>query len=117
MSYDILVVAGTTEARDVIAGNLEKGRTVLACVATELGADVLCGYDVDVHIGRLDEEGFEKMRDFNRRIGLPVSFSEIGVTLEELDQVIPQMIADEDVQHFPYRLTREMIMNAARRLA
>ena len=61
MSYDILVVAGTTEARDVIAGNLEKGRTVLACVATELGADVLCGYDVDVHIGRLDEEGFEKL--------------------------------------------------------
>ena len=61
MSYDILVIAGTTEARDVISENLKKGRKILASVATELGADMLCGYDVDVHIGRLDEAGFEKL--------------------------------------------------------
>ncbi len=64
-----------------------------------------------------DEEGFKELSAFNRRIGLPVSFSEIGVSLEDLDKVIPQMIADEDVEHFPYKLTREMIMNAAQRLA
>ena len=64
-----------------------------------------------------DEEEFEKLRDFNLRIGLPVSFGEIGVSLEDLEKVIPQIIADEDVEHFPYKLNHDMIMAAARRLA
>ena len=62
------------------------------------------------------EEEFQKLRDFNKKIGLPVSFDEIGVTLAELESVTDQMMADEDVEHFPYKLTREMIMKAAARL-
>ena len=64
-----------------------------------------------------DIEEFEKLRAFNRRIGLPVSFEEIGVTLQDLEKVAGLMTEDEDVQHFPYVLTKEMIMDAARHLA
>ena len=63
-----------------------------------------------------DYEEFEKLRAFNQRIGLPVSFEQIGVTLEDLEKVTDLMIADEDVQHFPYPLTKERIMEAAAKL-
>ena len=64
-----------------------------------------------------DYEEFEKLRSFNEKIGLPVNFEQIGVTLEDLEKVTDLMIADEDVQHFPYPLTKERIMEAARKLA
>lgn len=61
MRYDTIVIAGTSESREVIARELDAGRTVLACVATDLGADMLNEYDIDVHIGRLDEAGFARL--------------------------------------------------------
>ena len=64
-----------------------------------------------------DYEEYEKLRAFNQKIGLPVSFAEIGVTMEELEKVVDRLIVDEDVEHFPYRLTHEQIMEAARKLA
>ena len=63
-----------------------------------------------------DEEECEKLKAFNRRIGLPTSFKEIGVTLEELEKVASRLIQDEDVEHFPYPLTVEMVMEAAKKL-
>ncbi len=63
------------------------------------------------------EEEFEKLYAFNKSIGLPVSFSEIGITLEDLAKVTKRMTEDEDVEHYPYRLTEEMILEAAKRLA
>ncbi len=64
-----------------------------------------------------DEEEYVKLREFNRRIGLPVTFSEIGITLDQLESVTDRILADEDVEHYPYPLTKEMIMKAAERLA
>ena len=58
MRYDVIVIAGTTEAREVIEEQLKEKKKILASVATELGAQMLESYDIDVHIGRLDEEGF-----------------------------------------------------------
>jgi len=58
MKYDVLVIAGTTESRQVIEKELNKGRRVLASVATDLGAEMLSDYDIDLHVGRLDEQGF-----------------------------------------------------------
>ena len=63
------------------------------------------------------EEEFEKLYAFNKSIGLPVSFSEIGITLEDLAKVTKRMTEDQDVEHYPYRLTEEMIRGAAKRLA
>lgn len=61
MKYDTIVIAGTTESREVIARELRAGHTILACVATDLGADMLDEYNIDVHTGRLDEEGFIRL--------------------------------------------------------
>lgn len=61
MKYDILLIAGTTESRQVIEEQLKENRKILASVATDLGAEMLQDYDVDIHIGRLDEKGFENL--------------------------------------------------------
>ena len=63
-----------------------------------------------------DEEEYKRLRDFNKRIGLPVTFTEIGITLDQLESVLDSLLADEDVEHYPYQLTKEMIMKAAARL-
>ena len=58
MKYDVLVIAGTTESRQVIEELVKEEKRVLASVATELGARMLADYPVDLHVGRLDREGF-----------------------------------------------------------
>lgn len=65
MKYDVIVIAGTTEAREVIERQLKQKKTVLASVATELGAQMLTNYSIDVHIGRLDEAGFVRLFEEN----------------------------------------------------
>ena len=60
MKYDVLVIAGTTESRQVIEKLLGENpnERILASVATELGKEMLLEYDIDVHVGRLDQDGF-----------------------------------------------------------
>ncbi len=58
MNYNSIVIAGTSESRDVIVDQLKEGKKILACVATDLGAEMLEEYPIDVHIGRLDLNGF-----------------------------------------------------------
>ena len=61
-------------------------------------------------------EEFEKLYAFNQQIGLPVSFDEIGISLSDLEKVAERIVHDEDLEHFPYRLTAGQIMEAAKRL-
>ena len=63
------------------------------------------------------EEEFQKLYEFNRRIGLPVSFHEMGITLEDLRKVAERITRDEDLEHYPYPVNVDMIMKAAERLA
>ena len=60
MKYNVLVIAGTTESRQVIEKLLGENPNarILASVATELGKEMLLEYDIDVHVGRLDQDGF-----------------------------------------------------------
>ncbi len=58
MNYNTIVIAGTSESRHVIVDQLQKGKKVLACVATDLGAEMLEDYEIDIHTGRLDLDGF-----------------------------------------------------------
>lgn len=60
MKYDVLVIAGTTESRQIIEKLLGEcpQKRILASVATELGKEMLLEYGIDVHVGRLDYEGF-----------------------------------------------------------
>lgn len=59
--YDVIVISGTSESREVIEEQLKEGKKILACVATVLGAQMLEEYAIDVHIGRLHEAGFVKL--------------------------------------------------------
>ncbi|MDO5409088.1 MAG: iron-containing alcohol dehydrogenase family protein [Lachnospiraceae bacterium] len=62
------------------------------------------------------EEECRRLQEFNQKIGLPVKLSDIGVTLEDVAKVAPLMVKDEDVEHYPYVLTPEMILEAAGKL-
>lgn len=59
--YDALVIAGTTESREVIEQLVKDGKNVLASVATELGKEMLEEYPVTVEEGRLDLDGFVRL--------------------------------------------------------
>ena len=62
------------------------------------------------------EEECRRLMAFNRTVGLPTRLSELGVTLEQVAACAEGMTKDEDLEHYPYRVTAEMIVEAARRL-
>lgn len=62
------------------------------------------------------EEAYQKLMAFNKRVNLPNTLEEIGVTLEQFCSVAEQITKDEDLEHYPYRVTVEMLRSAAKRL-
>ena len=66
VKYDVLVIAGTTEARAVIENELKAGHRVLAAVATDLGRQMLLEYPIQIREGRLDLDGFVKLLEEER---------------------------------------------------
>lgn len=62
------------------------------------------------------EEEYQKMVAFNKRVNLPTTLEEIGVTLEQFRSVAEQITKDEDLDHYPYRVTTELLEAAAKRL-
>ena len=63
-----------------------------------------------------DEEECHRLMKFNRRVGLPVCLRDIGVTLDQVKACAESMTKDEDVRHYPYKVTEEMIIEAASKL-
>ena len=57
-------------------------------------------------------EMFHKLYDFNRAVGLPTKLADIEVPEEALDRVIPQILKMHDIDHYPYRVTEEMLRAA-----
>lgn len=64
--------------------------------------------------GRPEEA--EQLAAFYRTVGLPTRLSEIGVTVADVQAYAETMTRDEDLEHYPYRVTAEMITDAAARL-
>ncbi|MBR0411839.1 MAG: iron-containing alcohol dehydrogenase family protein [Eubacterium sp.] len=64
--------------------------------------------------GREDE--CRRLQEFNRQVGLPVTLSDIGVTLEQVAACASIMTKDEDLIHYPYRVSEEMILEAVEKL-
>lgn len=54
----IIVIAGTTESREVIEQLLAQGETIVATTATELGTKMLSHYPIRIQEGKLEERGF-----------------------------------------------------------
>ena len=62
------------------------------------------------------EEMFEKMLAFNRSVGLPTRLADIGITQDDLEKVLPQVLSMPDIAHNPYPVTLEMLSGAFRKL-
>ncbi|MGN1014962.1 MAG: iron-containing alcohol dehydrogenase family protein [Butyricicoccus sp.] len=62
------------------------------------------------------EDECRKLMEFNKTVGLPTRLSELNVTLEQVAEQAESMTRDEDLEHFPYRITADMIVEAARKL-
>lgn len=72
-----------------------------------VGFGVLLALLVD---GQKDE--FEKIYELNQAIGLPVSLEEIDITEEQWEESMNRIPAMSDVAHYPYKVTREMLIDA-----
>ncbi|MDY5577101.1 MAG: iron-containing alcohol dehydrogenase family protein [Lachnospiraceae bacterium] len=59
-----------------------------------------------------DKENFDKVYALNKSIQLPVSIEEVEITREDLPAVIKKTISMKDIDHNPYRITEEMLLNA-----
>ena len=60
-SFDVIVAAGTIDARRIIDALAGLNMRVLASVATQYGAGLLKNSGAEVHAGRLDSGGFKKL--------------------------------------------------------
>lgn len=54
-------------------------------------------------------EVFEKIRNLNLKLGLPVRLRDIDLTPEEFLPVMEQIPEMSDVGHYPYRITAEKL--------
>lgn len=62
------------------------------------------------------EEEYRKLAAFNQTVGLPSKLSDIGVTVEQVAKYASFIVADEDLHHYPYQVTEEMVIEAAKKL-
>ena len=62
------------------------------------------------------EEECERLKAFNRTVGLPVCLSDIDVTIDQVASCTKIMVNDEDLTHYPYKVTESMILEAVKKL-
>ena len=55
---------------------------------------------------------FERLYSFNKSLGLPVKLSDIEITEEQLKAILPDIACASDIQHNPYVITEDMLINA-----
>lgn len=60
------------------------------------------------------KEMFEKLYAFSRSVGLPTRLADVEITEEELPQVIAKTLEMKDIDHNPYKVTKEMLEDAFR---
>ena len=59
---------------------------------------------------------FEKIYRLNKAVRLPVSLGEIEITEDQWEECMERIPDMSDVAHYPYRVTKEMLVNAMDRL-
>ncbi len=62
------------------------------------------------------EEECKKLIKFYQKIGLPTNLKDNRVTLDDVRKCAPGMAEDEDIEHYPYKVTADMIVEAAEKL-
>lgn len=62
------------------------------------------------------EEEFQKIYQLNQKLNLPLKLQDIGITRAEFEETIARIPQMSDVRHYPYAITREMLIEAMERL-
>ena len=55
---------------------------------------------------------FEKIYALNKELGLPVRIADIGITEEQFFETMDRIPQMSDIRHYPYAVTKEMLMKA-----
>ena len=64
---------------------------------------------------QMDE--FERIYKFNQSVALPVSLSDMDITAEQMESLLPLLPDTKDLRHYPYAVTVPMLQNAFAKLA
>jgi len=59
---------------------------------------------------------FEKVYELNKAIHLPVCLNDIEITEEEWEETMNRIPDMSDVAHYPYKVTRDMLVKAMNEL-
>ncbi|MBS5725539.1 MAG: iron-containing alcohol dehydrogenase family protein [Clostridiales bacterium] len=59
-----------------------------------------------------DMEHFHQVYRFHQKVGLPTKLTQLGIYKEEFLQVAKQASAMKDIEHYPYPVTEEMLIDA-----
>ena len=62
------------------------------------------------------EDMFRTMYALNRSVSLPTKPEDLGITPEDLQKVLPQVLRMHDIDHNPYPITLDMLRDAFRKL-
>lgn len=63
-----------------------------------------------------NEEDFERVFKFSKRVGLPTKLADIEMDTERLGELVKAAAAMKDIEHNPYVITEEMLEKAFREL-
>ena len=67
---------------------------------------------IEAQIDPAYSQVFDRMLAFNRAVKLPLRLEDLGLTQEDTDTVIDKALAMPDIDHNPYPITREMLVQA-----
>ena len=67
---------------------------------------------IEAQIDPAYNQVFDRMLAFNRAVKLPLRLEDLGLTQEDTDAVIDKALAMPDIDHNPYPITREMLVQA-----
>lgn len=62
------------------------------------------------------EQEFERVYDFCKKVGLPTGIEHIEATQDEIDRVFCTTEKNQDTEHAPYKITKVMLKAAAEKL-
>lgn len=59
-----------------------------------------------------NKEEFNKIYEFNKKVGLPVCLNDIDISREQFESIVDRIINASDVKHYPYKITEKMLFDA-----
>ena len=61
-------------------------------------------------------ETFEKVYNFSKSVGLPICLADLEFKEEDIDKLAEGAVIMKDIEHNPYEITKEMLVEAMKKL-